>query len=123
MRDRIRLVLFTCALALLPILLTGCRSAWVQATVINHQSTPVRLVEVDYPGGSFGVQTIAAHATYRYRFHILADDKIALSWDDAAGKHHKSTGPAMQQGESGSLRIDINPDGQVSWNPTLTRKP
>lgn len=100
--------------------LVGCRSAWVQATIVNELNTPVNMVEVTYPGGTFGVQSIAAHGTFRYRFHILANDVVSIDFIDAAGHSHAAKGPQLQPGEAGALRIDIEPDGKVVWTPQLT---
>lgn len=100
--------------------LSACRSAWIQCTIVNRETTPVSLVEVNYPGGSFGVQSIAPGASYRYRFHNLLDDKIDLSFTDAAHHDHTATGPQLQQGQEGTLRIEIQPDNHVLWTPALT---
>lgn len=100
--------------------LTGCRSAWVQATVVNEENAPVNVVEVTYPGGTFGVQSIAAHGVFRYRFHILTNDVMSIDFSDAAGHSHTEKGPALRQGEAGTLRIEIGPDGKVVWTPSLT---
>lgn len=112
--------LFLSAVVLLVV--TGCQSAWVQATVLNEQSAPVNVVEVTYPGGSFGTQSIAAHGAFRYRFHILTNDVISIDFSDAAGHSHTEKGPALRQGEAGMLRIEIEPDGKVVWTPQLTSK-
>lgn len=101
-------------------LLTGCRSPWVQCTIVNHEATPVSLVEVNYPGGSFGVQTIAAGGSYHYRFHALSTDTLSLSFTDAGRKIHNATGPELKQGQEGSLGIDIQADNRVTWTPALT---
>jgi len=37
----------------------GCKSAFVEADVINATAAPVSLVEVDYPSASFGVGSLA----------------------------------------------------------------
>lgn len=100
-------------------LLSGCRSAWIQAVIVNEQDTPVNLVMVDYPGGSFGVQSIAAHASYRYRFHLLGTDPVTLEFTDAAQHDRKSTGPSLAKGQSGTLRVEIQPGDRVEWLPSL----
>lgn len=99
----------------------GCKSAWVQATIVNDEDTPVNLVEVNYPGGSFGVQSIAPHASFHYRFHILTDDKVELDFTDAAGHSQDVKGPELQQGEEGTLRIDIQAGDKVVWSTNLKR--
>jgi hypothetical protein len=112
--------LLSCAGIFCLALLSGCRSAWVQGTIVNAQNAPVSLVEVGYPGGSFGVQTIAAHANFYYRFRVLASGNITIQFSDAKNHSHTATGPAMEPGQQGSLRIEIEPDGKVAWTPALT---
>lgn len=100
--------------------IAGCHSPWIQCTIVNHEDGPVSLVEVNYPGGSFGVQTIAPGASYRYRFHSLGSDTVSIDFTDAARHNHTVPGPELQQRQEGSLRIDIGADGRVSWTPALT---
>jgi hypothetical protein len=100
--------------------ISGCRSPWVQATVVNDEDTPVNLVEVNYPGGSFGVQSIAPHSSYHYRFHILTEDRVEMDFTDAAGKKEDVKGPELDQGEEGTLRIDIQAGDKVVWSTNLT---
>ena len=122
MRHPARLISLCCAALVLPVPLTGCHSAWIQCTVVNHQSAPVSLVEVNYPGGSFGVQTIAAGASYRYRFHALSTDTLSIDFTDAARHDHTVKGPELEQSQEGTLRIEIEPDNRVTWTPALTTR-
>ena len=108
-----------CALLAILALLCGCRSAWIQAVIVNRQETPVNLVIVNYPGGTFGVQSIAPHGTFRYRFHLLGTDKVTLDYTDASQHDRKSTGPELKKGQAGTLRIDIEPGDKVEWLPSL----
>lgn len=97
----------------------GCQSPWVQATVINDEDTPVNLVEVNYPGGSFGIQNIAPHSTFHYRFHILTNERVELDFTDAAGHNEAIKGPELEQGEEGTLRIDIQAGDKVVWSTNV----
>ena len=110
-----------CAALAACFLLTGCRSAWIQANIVNQQDKPVNLVIVNYAGGTFGVQSIAPHATFHYRFHLLGDDKVTLDFTDAAEHDRKSTGPELKKGQAGTLRIEIEPGDKVAWLPQLTQ--
>ena len=114
---RVWVVMAACCAALA----AGCQSPWVRASVVNDGNTPVNLVEVDYPGGSFGVQTIAPHSTFRYQFHILLDDEVTMSYTDSTGHNHKAKGPQMETGEEGTLRIEIEPGDHVAWVAQLRR--
>jgi hypothetical protein len=108
------------ALALL--FFQGCQSPWVQATIANDEETPVNLVEVNYPGGSFGIQSIAPHSTFHYRFHILSDDKVEVDFTDAAGHSAVVKGPELNQGEEGTMRIDIQAGDKVVWSTSLKQR-
>lgn len=120
---RFRIVLSACGTALAAaLLLSGCQSPWVQATVTNNQDTPINLVEVNYPGGSFGIQNIAPHATFHYRFHILANDKVEVDFTDSTGHNHAVKGPELDQGEEGALGIDIGLQNKVVWSTKLSRR-
>src|SRR5271166_388472 len=106
---------------LLPTLgLVACRSAFVETTIANGDSTPVRLIEVDYPSASFGVQSLDAQAAYHYHFKIQGSGPITITWTDSTGKAHTATGPVLFEGQHGDLRISINPSGVVNWNQNFS---
>lgn len=114
------LPILACCALLLAGLVSGCHSSpWIQAEVVNQQNTPVNLVEVDYAGGSFGVQSIAPGATFHYRFHLLGSDKVDLTFTDAKYHNVKVTGPELKKGQTGTLRIEIKPGDEVAWEPEL----
>lgn len=120
---RFRIVLSACGTALAAaLLLAGCQSPWVQATVTNDQDTPINLVEVNYPGGSFGIQNIAPHATFHYRFHILLNDKVEVDFTDSTGHNKTVKGPELDQGEEGTLGIDIGLQDKVVWTTHLAQR-
>lgn len=95
---------------------TGCRSPYVVATVSNHTSAPISLIEVDYPSASFGTQNLAPGADLHYRFKVLGSGGLKLLYTDAARKETVSIGPSLHEGVEGSLTILIKPDG-VQWLP------
>lgn len=98
----------------------GCHSPWIQCTIVNEQATPVSLVQVSYPGGTFGIQTIAPGGSFHYRFRDLGDDDASIDFTDAAHKDHTLKGPQLKLGQQGTLRITIEPDNKVRWEPALT---
>jgi hypothetical protein len=99
--------------------LSACRSATVDASIENRSSSPIQLVEVDYPSASFGTGSIAAHGQFHYRFKIQGSRAVKLHYVDSANKSRDFTGPELQEGQQGSLTIIINPDGNVEWKPLL----
>lgn len=98
--------------------ITGCHSAFVQATVTNAGSRPVPLFEVDYPSASFGSGNLAPGATFKYRFKILGDGGTKILWTDQAGHDHTVKGPNLHEGQEGTLSIVVQENG-ASWQPAL----
>ena len=102
------------------LLVSGCRSAFVAAELRNDTSSPLTVVEVDYPSASFGTQSLAPGATFRYRFKILGTGPTKLTYTDIHGQDHAATGPTLAEGFEGSLAIRISPTG-VAWEPNLAQ--
>ena len=103
------------------VLLGGCRSAFVSATITNHSQGPITLVEVDYPSASFGVGSVTPETPFHYRFKIQGSGQVKLQFTDEQGKQHSVTGPELQEGEMGSLQIGIDASSKVSWIPNLKK--
>lgn len=101
------------------LLLSGCHSAFVEATVSNHTSQRLQLIEVDYPSASFGTQTLEPGADFHYRFKVLGEGKLTLIYTDAANKEQKSNGPELKEGAEGPLHIIIAPSGTEWQNKTV----
>ena len=98
----------------------GCHSAYVEASVRNQTPAPVSLLELDYPSASFGTQTLAPGAEFRYRFKVLGAGDTKLLWTDTARKEHTVTGPSLKEGDEGPLVVTIKADG-VDWAPTFKK--
>jgi len=107
------------ALAIASILLVGCHSRFVEATIDNQSPTPLRLVEVDYPSAGFGTEAIPASSKFNYRFKIQGSGLLKLEFTDAQGKVHNVDGPPLREGQEGHLTITIDPAGKVAWHATL----
>lgn len=103
------------------LLLTGCKSPYVDASVRNVSSDSISLVEVQYPYATFGFQTVPPGSERHYRFKILGSGDTKLTYVDHAGKEHHSSGPSLHEGQSGSLRIVVA-NADVTWEPHLTSK-
>ena len=99
-------------------ILTGCHSHYVSIDIHNTTPTPITLVEVDYPTASFGVDTLAAGATYHYRFKILGSGPTKILWTDAAQQQHTVAGPSLTEGQEGTLTTIITPT-TATWQSNL----
>lgn len=104
----------------------GChnplRNPLVATTIINHQSTPVRLLEFDYPFASFGSDSLAAGGEFHHSFAIEGAGPLTLHFMDAAGKNHTVKGPSVQGGDIGSLSVTIDGSGAVQWSLNVSEK-
>jgi hypothetical protein len=107
------------AFSFLAVLLVGCKSPYVNATVKNDTGGAVRVVEVDYPSASFGRESLDAGAVYPYRFKILGSGATKVSWTDAERKQHTSDGPQLHEGQQGQLTITLT-STSAQWSEQLT---
>lgn len=108
------------SLALAAVLaLTGCHSAFIDATVSNRTAEPLALIEVDYPSASFGTQTLAPGKDFHYRFKVLGEGPTAVLWTDATHHDHKKSGLPLHEGEEGQLTITFNPNADPAWDLLL----
>jgi hypothetical protein len=105
------------AIAALLCSITGCHSAYVEATVSNRTSQPIALVEVDYPSASFGTQALAPGADFHYRFKVLGTGSMKLTYTDSSRKDQSSKGPYLKEGAEGPLQITVASDG-IHWQPS-----
>jgi len=108
-------IVFT-AMTITLLSVAGCKSRFISATIENDTSQPLRMVEVDYPGASFGVSVLAPHASYNYRFKALGTGPVTLSYIEDAGATHTASGPVVNDAQGGLLRVTISEHGAVSWN-------
>jgi hypothetical protein len=96
------------------LLLAGCHSAYIDATISNRTDKPISLVELDYPSASFGTQTLAPGADFHYRFKILGSGRLKLIYTDIANAEHDVAGPILDEGEEGPISVTVNATG-VDW--------
>ena len=100
------------------LLIAGCHSAFIDATISNATDKPISLVELDYPSASFGNQTLAPGGDFHYRFKILGSGKLKLIYTDTANTEHDVAGPNLAEGEEGTLTVTVQDSG-VEWGGQL----
>jgi hypothetical protein len=103
-----------CGLALLP----GCNIFPLHApglTIIasNHGQEPVRNIEVDFPGGSYGIGTILPGASATRWIKPTSSAPLRILYSDASGDHQLNA-MLLKPGDSGSIRINFQPHGDAS---------
>jgi len=101
----------------------ACHSYHIDATIENRTGSPVQLFEVDYPSASFGIDSLASGATFRYRFQVRGSGPLKLSYTSADGKQVQITGPALAERQQGQLEIVLLPGAKAEFHPQLTTNP
>ncbi|WP_419806818.1 hypothetical protein [Terriglobus sp.] len=87
------------------LLMAGCHSKYIQATVVNASGAPLHVVQVAYPSASFGTQDLAPGQVFHYRFKVIGSGPVKLDFTDAKMQEHQQTGPALHEGDEGQLLI------------------
>jgi hypothetical protein len=113
LRNRGLLLLMLCIGAV------GCRSRFVEVTIANQGPT-MHVMEFDYPSASFGANELASGAKFHYRFKIQGAGPLSMQYEDGSGHTRTSQGPKVDLGDQGSLLVTIDPQGAVTWSPSLT---
>lgn len=93
----------------------GCKSAHMEVTVQNQTGADVRLLEVDYPNASFGFDVIPSGASKHYRIQVVGAGKVKVQYTGPNDKQFQSTGPELQDGLQGTLKIVLEPDGKAQF--------
>jgi hypothetical protein len=101
--------------------LTGCHSAFIDATVSNRTAAPIPLIEVDYPSASFGTENLAPGKDFHYRFKVLGSGPLKVVYTDTSQQEKKATGPSLNEGDEGPLTLTFATDG-IRWQ-TPPHKP
>jgi hypothetical protein len=97
-------------LFLLAIFIAGCRARVITVHLTNTSAQPLSIIEVSYPGGTFGRNALAAGESYRYNIKTLDDGTVKIQFTDAEGHTHKADGPAVKRSQEGSIEISLTQD-------------
>ncbi len=100
--------------------LDGCKSAHINVTVQNHTGETIKLVEVDYPSASFGIDSLDNGGEYQYLIQVRLSGKTKVQYTDANTlKVMKIEGPELKEGQQGTMTIVLLPDGKADFKPQL----
>ncbi len=101
----------------------GCRrpwlGQWVNAKVENQTGEAVRQVEVDYPSASFGADSIGAGSALQYKFQISGTGSIKIEYSLGNGRQAHAKGPALSEGQRGTVTIRLLPEGKTQFEADL----
>jgi hypothetical protein len=112
-----------CIVAAVLLAAAGCHSYHVDATVENRTGAPIQLLEVDYPSASFGANTLAAGAVFRYRIQLRGSGPLKVQYTAGDGHQAQIDGPLLTERQEGKLQIVLLPGGKVEFHPQITPAP
>jgi hypothetical protein len=107
-----------CSLAI-AVLLGGCHSYRIDATVENHTGGAITELEVDYPSAGFGANSLAADAVFHYRFQVRGTGPVKVQYTSAAGRQVQITGPTLHEKQEGGLDIVLAPGDKAAFQVEL----
>jgi hypothetical protein len=99
---------------------TGCHSYHVETTVENHTGGPIRLLEIEYPSASFGVNNMAAGEEYHYRIQLRGSGLLKVQYTGSDGRKTQVEGPMLLERQEGRIEIVLLPGGKAEFHPDLT---
>ncbi|MBI2683189.1 MAG: hypothetical protein HYX26_08260 [Acidobacteriales bacterium] len=112
-----RLVIALCAL----LLLAGCRSRVIVVSTTNTGPSAIHNLEVQYPGGSYGIPVLGPGRTHEYRIKPFRPGDLLVNYLDATGTANKHIGPALKKNDEGRITLMIS-DKDFKWTASITNE-
>ena len=109
---------FALSSILLLLAATGCRSHVINVRLVNDSAQPVSVIIVDYPGATFGVNSLAPGKSFQYRFKPLATGTLKIQFTNAQGVVHKVAGPKVVKNQEGRMEIKFTQDSATVGTPS-----
>ena len=95
---------------LLGIAASGCHSHVITVDLVNISEQPVNTIVVDYPGATFGINSLAPGKTFHYAIKPLDNGRLKIQFSDAHGGNHTYAGPNLQKNQEGSIKVSLTQD-------------
>ena len=109
-------LLFSAALPLFLVCFSGCKSHHIEITVENRTGAEVRLLEVDYPNASFGVDSVAAGQTARSSIQVQGTGPVKVEYTAADRHQAQISGPTLAEKQEGRLEIVLLPEDKAEFH-------
>src|SRR5919204_2887187 len=100
-------------LLVLSLSIAACRSSGITVQIVNHTQTPIRSIELLYPGGSYGIAHLDRGSSHSKWIKPNADAALHLSFVDAAGQKHVIEKIMVRRGYTGGLAIVLLPEDKI----------
>jgi hypothetical protein len=100
--------------------LAGCHSFHIDMTVENRTGAPLRLLEVDYPFASFGVDSLDNGAIFHYRIQVQGSGDLKIQYMGPGERQVQIKGPALERYQEGTMGVVLLPNGKAQFQPHLS---
>jgi hypothetical protein len=100
-----------CGIAIAMLLLfAGCtHSHVIKVSIVNESDAKISNIVVDYPGATFGVNSLLPGKTFPYTIKPTGDDgPLKIQFVDAERKSHQATGPVVHRNDEGTIEIKLS---------------
>ena len=98
----------------------GCHSYHVETTVENRTGGPIRLLEVEYPSASFGINSLATGEAYHYRIQLRGNGPIKMQYTGSEGRKIQAEGTILVERQEGRIEIVLLPGGKAEFHLELS---
>jgi len=108
-----RLLSFSIVLAFI---IAGCgyfRQPGLTVEFVNHSNQTLRNVEIDFPGGSFGIPNLPPGDRVTRWIKITANGALKTDYFEGT-EEHRVEPLNLTRGDSGALELDFQNGGQVA---------
>jgi hypothetical protein len=100
--------------------LGGCsrllHSNGVTIQTVNSSTQFIRTIEVDFPGGSFGIAALRPGGIRSRWARITASGPLKIIFVDEAGEHRIAAAVMLNASDSGSIKVDFQGGGRVAFS-------
>jgi hypothetical protein len=107
---------FSVLISLALLVVSGCvlESRVINVTLVNKGRVEARNLEFRYPGGSFGVASLAPGASYEYRIKPFYNGGIEVEFQYGEAKI-RSTISKVEKDQAGNATVVLDESG-VKWD-------
>jgi hypothetical protein len=92
------------------------RTRGVELKVINDGIAPIKLVKIEFTGGTRVVPQISSKTEYKTRLNPTGESDLKIEFVDSNGiNHRQSLDVYFERNYRGRIIIKIESSGKVSW--------
>jgi hypothetical protein len=95
---------------LLLLYFAGCtHSHVIKINIVNESDAKISNIVVDYPGATFGVNSLSPGKNFPYTIKPTEDKgTLKIQFVDANGMTHQATGPEVHRNDEGTIEIKLS---------------